>query len=500
MSQAFPEDSGWEDNNVFQSGAESSSPIRPPPRRIRRISTSARPASKSRKSASAPPQYLSESPERSIDPFQLPRSKPASSAKPASAAKPRSSVKPPSSTFNPQLPPDVKRETRSRGPSAAPENKQERLFTIPSQVTEEQESDLEEEARQLEALRQDLASPTKAQTQLPVLELVEAPTEDIQEQEDDVASDVSEFSDEQVAAVSKRISEGGRVMKRQQESDSKEFSRFARLVAVLLMLASSAVLYGYKQESSGIGFCNAGTATNPVLQERRSLAAAVELCQRENRTTLYGSEAESASSPISTGTAVDHGSQPAAESAVELCPLPVFDLFPHPQTCTPCPRYASCTPSSVTCAKGYVLQSHPLLSFLTVPHHASPDDPSLTTFTRPQGLLSSVDTSELVYSAPSLIFDGLPSFGPVAFPPRCVADPLHRRKINYIGKSIESHLAAERGMRLCTGKGADLPETTEIEQAKKWGTDVEKLSKEIMKKTSVCFFVVLPSYRELIDA
>lgn len=371
--------------------------------------------------------------------------------------------------------------------SAAPESKQEWLFGIPSQVTEEQESDLEEEARQLEALRQDIASPTKADPEVPVLEPVEAIAEDVQELEYDDASDVGEYPDEQVAAVSKRISEGGRVVQYQPEADSKEFSRFARLVIVLLMLASGAMLYEYKKESSGIGFCNAGTTTNPILEERQALAAAVELCQRENRTTLYGSEAGSASSPIPTGTTVAAGQQPATESGVELCPLPTFDLLPHPQTCTPCPQHATCTPSSVTCAKGYILQSHPLLAFLSVPHHASPDDPSLTTFTRPQGLLSSVDMPEMAYSAPALIFDGLPSFGPVAFPPRCVVDPFHRRNINLIGRSIESHLAAERGMRLCTGKNAALPGTTELEQAKKWGVEVEKLSKEIMKKTSVCF-------------
>ena len=408
--------------------------------------------------------------------------------------KPRSSVKPPSSTFDPQLPPDVARETRSgsrsRRSSAAPETKQERLFDIPSQVVEEQESDLEEEARQIEALRQDIASPIQAEPIPPLEESVGAIEEDLQEPEEDDASDVDEYSDEQVAAVSKRISEGGRVVRHRPEADSNEFSRFARLVLTLLIMASGAVLYHYKQESSGIGFCNAGTTTNPILEGRQALVAAVASCQRENRTTLYASEVESAPPPVPTGTAaaVDQGSQPETESAVELCPPPTFDLLPHPQTCTPCPRHATCTPSSVTCAKGYVFQPNKFMAYIPVPHYPNPNEPSLSTFTRPKGLLAAEDSSEVAYSLVSSLFDGLPGFGPVAFPPRCVVDPLLKRKINYMGRSVASQLATERGMRLCTGKNADLPETTELEQAKKWGTEVDKLSKEIQKKTSVGFF------------
>ena len=349
---------------------------------------------------------------------------------------------------------------------------------------------MEEEARQLEALRQDIASPIKVEPMSPVKESVGVVAEDLQEPEDVDASDVDEYSDEQVVAVSKRISEGSRVVRRRPEADSTEFSLFARLVMVLLIMASGAMLYQYKKESSEIGFCNAGMTTNAILEGRQALTAAVESCQRENRTTLYASEVESVASPVPTGTAaaVAQGSQSEAESAVELCPPPTLDLLPHPQACTPCPQYATCTPSSITCAKGYVLRPHAFLSSARVPHHPNLEDPSLMTFTRPKDTLSAEDWSEAAYSLVSSVFDGLPGFGPVAFPPRCIVDPLARRKITLIGKSIESQLATERGMRLCTGKNADLPETTELEQAKKWGTEVERLSKEIRKKTSVSIF------------
>ncbi|KZT68959.1 hypothetical protein DAEQUDRAFT_727125 [Daedalea quercina L-15889] len=484
VSQAFPEDSGWEDNNVFQSGADSSSPARPPPRRTRHTSASSRPVPKSRKSLSAPPQYASESPERGPGPAQLPRSKP------PSTAKPRSSVKPPSSAFEPQLPPDIKRGTRSgsrsRRGSAAPESKQERLFIIPSQVTEEQESDLEEE-QQMEALREDIASPkVEAEPQLPVTEpgMAEGTREDSEELEGDVASDADEYTDEQVAAVSKRISEGGQVVRHQPDSDSRGYSFFTRLILLLLVLSSSGVLYEYKRESSEIGFCNANTTTNAVLEDRRARAAAVELCQRENRTALYVSNARSAASPVPTGTASASGqvSQPATDNALEICPpLALFPL-PHPETCTPCPRHATCTPSSVACESGYIPRSHPFLYYVPVPDASPPGQLSETTFTRPRSLLSAdVDVPELAYSAVSALFDGLPGLGPVAFPPRCVVDVRRRRYLNAMAKNIEGHLSGERGRRLCLGENAGLPETTQLEQAKKWGMELEVV-KEVSKR------------------
>ncbi|TFY58832.1 hypothetical protein EVJ58_g6170 [Rhodofomes roseus] len=365
--------------------------------------------------------------------------------------------------------------------SAAPEVKQERLFIVPSQVTEEDESDMEE-MQQMEALRQDIASPVvEAEPAVPVV------MDGSQEPEGDIVSESEEYADGQVAAVSKRISEGGQVVRHQPESEPEGHSLFTRLIILLLLLSSSGMLYDYKHESSGIGFCTAGTATNAVVEDRRARAAAVELCQRENRTTQYVSNTDSATSPVPTGTASVSGedSQPARENAVETCPPPTFLPLSHPETCTPCPRHATCTPSSVTCENGYVLRSHPVLYYVPVPDYSPPNQLSHTTFTRPRSLFSTdVDVPELIYSAVSTLFDGLPGLGPVAFPPRCVADPRRRRHINGMGKSIETFLAAERGKRLCSGEGASLPEDTEIAQAKKWGRELEKLRDESMKKTS----------------
>ncbi|KAJ7905452.1 Man1-Src1p-C-terminal domain-containing protein [Mycena olivaceomarginata] len=88
VSQA--DDSGWEDNNVFQSGAESSSPARPRPKSTRK-SVGPR---KTRKSISAPPEIIpSSSPLRGEPPYSPPQSK-----------------------FAPQLPPSVTRETRLMAP------------------------------------------------------------------------------------------------------------------------------------------------------------------------------------------------------------------------------------------------------------------------------------------------------------------------------------------------------------------------------------------------
>jgi hypothetical protein len=90
---SMQEDSGWKDNNVFQSGAESSSPARPPQRKPARKSVGPR---KTCKSVSAPPEILpSSSPLRVKD---------------------EPMFSPPQSNFAPELPRSVTRESRLLAP------------------------------------------------------------------------------------------------------------------------------------------------------------------------------------------------------------------------------------------------------------------------------------------------------------------------------------------------------------------------------------------------
>ncbi|KAF9820218.1 hypothetical protein IEO21_01651 [Rhodonia placenta] len=445
VSQAFPDDSGWEDNNIFQSGAESSparpSPVRP---RTRRSSAIPRPAVKSRKSMSAPPQYASEKGKEPAQP------------EPAASEEPEPAVKPPSSNFEPHLPPSVARQsrattsrTRAKKGTPAPE------AAAPS--------------RQIEALRNAIAAdavdvPTKTEPHDPPI------TEE--EEEEDIDD---EAIDEQVAAVSQRISEGGRPVQRDVTPASGP-SFLVRCILLLLALSGSGVLLQYKHESARIGFCDTGKATNAVLEDNRARWSAIDSCNRENRTSLYlaDSTAQYVEMPL--------------EDGAEQCPPLALIPLPHPETCTPCPRHATCTPSTMTCDNGYILRSHPLLSLLPVPGTSSSSSLSsaaLNTFTRPGSLLSpSADIPELVYSAISLLLDGIPGIGPVALAPRCAEDPRRRRHIGALGKAIEAMLAAERGRRICAGMGADGPEGDDATEAQRWGLELGKLKDDLKKKTA----------------
>ncbi|CCL99131.1 uncharacterized protein FIBRA_01145 [Fibroporia radiculosa] len=477
ISQAFAEDSGWEDNNVFQSGAESSSPLRPSPVRTRqrRTSVASRLPVKSRKSMSAPPQYEQASPEKGKQPEIL---------------KERArSIKPPSSRFEPRLPPGIARETRATtsratrtpGPELSDERK---IIVIPDDVKEEEEvSDME--MKELEALRQSITGPT-----LEPLEVPDVIQEEAVVAEDDDGED-GELQEE-VAAVSQRISEGGRIVSRERPSGPGPASLLLRVMLVLLALGGSGLFYGHKRESAQIGFCEAGKSSNVILDALRARRAAIESCNEHNRTSLYPPDstlpvsfAEPTPTPQSSS-----GTQDGAVymSDAELCPpLPLLPL-PQADACTPCPRHATCVPDIVTCDSGYVLKSHPLLSFMPVPGTAPLSSPSsryLTTFTRPGSILSpSADLPELVYSAVSMVLDGVPGIGPVAFPPRCVEDPRRRRHIGVLGKAVEALLASERGRRLCEGVGVGEPEGDDISEAKKWGLELERLKEDLRRKTA----------------
>jgi hypothetical protein len=233
-------------------------------------------------------------------------------------------------------------------------------------------------------------------------------------------------------------------------STSQPTQLFARLLLWLVFLGSAYLAFNYKTESASIGFCDRGSNSSRALEDVLSRHAALEACSA-NRTLSSSNNHDAETAP---------------------CPLPPLIPTPHPASCTPCPDHASCTQFGVTCDSGYILKPHIFFSFIPV----SPSQSSLTTSHVPQ-------LSEYFFKVISALTDGLPGFGSVAFPPRCVEDPQRKRNIGALGKAIESMLGKERGRRVChglsTGTQADLPE------AAKWGIEENQLRNVFRKKTAV---------------
>jgi hypothetical protein len=278
--------------------------------------------------------------------------------------------------------------------------------------------------------------------------------------EDDLNLDL--LADQSIA-ISQRIAEGGEMVAiTSPRSHRRVASSILRLFYSILVLIFCGAVLNFKMESAPIGYCDRGSGTNNYLEELRGRRSAVEACNRENRTLLY--------LPSLSAKSESDG------ASVTPCPLPPLLPLPHPDACTPCPDHATCSQYSVVCDVGYLLRPHPLLSFL--PASASAHNISLS--------LSSLPT-DLLWKVLSMGLDGLPGFGSVALPPRCVEDPKRKRNIGALGKAIESLLGQERGRRLCAGGKAVDEVVMDIEggDAKKWGVELEKLRDVMKKKTPV---------------
>lgn len=400
------DDSGWEDNNIFQSGAESSSPIRPSPARPRKSALPRR----GRKSMSAPPQLLdSPSPSRPIR---------------SQDNTPSSPFSPPLTSFKPVLPSIASQELEV--PSFTSVNKAVKAEDLVEDNGDDVTSELptEQQDNGIEALP--------------------------------VSNDQS-VADE-VLAISQRIAEGGASNSPQLANGPGALQIFSRL---LILLSSLVIMYatlGYKMESAELGYCDAGSNTNSFVEELKANRLAAELCNRENGTYLHPP---------------GHDENGEATSLVP-CPLPPLVPLPHPETCTSCPEHAICDRHSVTCDKGHLLRAHALFFNLPAPHQ-----PSNASFS------SSLSPSDVIWKVISYSLDGLPGFGSVAFPPKCVEDPRRKRHIGALGKAIEVVLGQERGRRVCfDGKTAvDIVKEEDGGDAKKWGIEIGELKELIKAKT-----------------
>ncbi|KAF9264714.1 hypothetical protein L218DRAFT_957919 [Marasmius fiardii PR-910] len=420
------EDSGWEDNNIFQSGAESSSPARPSPvRKARRSSVVPR---KSRKSMSAPPQA---SPPKEHD---LP------------------TLAPPQSNFEPNIP-------MFRTP--APIRRLPRPSFVPSPP-----SPLKEESPAEQPFPQSDDDPLCGD-EVPddSLNIVDEEPEvdtrhadgDDEEVQDEIEHEEEEEEEgennqKQVVAVQKRIAEGGRPMppiavdEALIEGEVKPTSFILRLVIYLLVSLGSYVVYHHKIENASIGYCDPGTYTNARLERLRSERAAIEACNAENRTHLIADDPDSPSCP----------------------PVP---LLPFLHTCTPCPEHAVCSGHAIACEKPYILKSPFPLSFLLPPS----TDPTNVNLSLSLSTLSEVRPEDMAWKVISQVTDGLPGLGSVGVVPSCVEDPRRKKHIGALGKAIEKALALERGTRLCYRERERTVKEDDGGEARRWGVPLEEL-------------------------
>ncbi|KAG9104604.1 inner nuclear membrane protein enriched at telomere/subtelomere region [Ceratobasidium sp. 370] len=436
-------DSAWEDNNVFQSGAEDSSPARPSPARRQPKSRAGPPpvtrrVSK-RTSLSAPPQARPTT--RSPDPEPLPD--------PVIEPQTFQDV-PTSSTFTPRLPRTINVPTgglRAFNPPAS-QIRKSIVAAEASAIVDAAESSEEEEEEETQKPTNQIAAPTRT----PEVAEEEAVLDEV---EKSVLSETAEVDQsyetvdepaEYDAAVAKRIAAigedaaAGRALVRR--SDVRPPPIFPAWLSTLIGLSLSlffATVANYKAESSSIGWCDTGRDTNSILIEYKAARAARHECAER----LYVNFALNQVGLLEPGTeAPVAGGQEVIGGLLggECTPLPLVPL-PRPSTCTPCPEHAICSPPhGITCVPTYILKPHPLS---VVP-----------------GLRE--------------LASGLPGFGAIAFPPQCVEDDARKRKVTGVAKGMSGFLDNVRGERICAGVSTDGKEA-DGGMPRKFGIRVEEL-------------------------
>ncbi|KAG8763790.1 inner nuclear membrane protein enriched at telomere/subtelomere region [Ceratobasidium sp. 423] len=442
-------DSAWEDNNVFQSGAEDS-PVKPvrrepktrtgPPPVTRRVSK--------RSSMSAPPQLQppssrSPEPQREITPEVV--------------VEPQTYNEVPSSpAFVQRLPTTVGTPAgglRTFNPPASQIRKSIAVVAV-APPTQDEPSSEEEEGEE------ETQKPTNVADQSRGDELVEAAIDVEEPSQDSLTSDTAEEDqsyeqiDEPVdynSAVAQRIasigqdSAAGRALV--QRADIKVPPVVPRWLSLILGFGFSILLSvtaSYKTESASIGWCETGTNTNSIIAERKIAQAARYECAER----LYLNSTLGAVGLIESGEG-SANRQEVLDGLMggECTPLPLLPI-PHPWTCTPCPEHATCTPPyEITCHPTYILKQHPLD---TIP-----------------GLRA--------------LASGLPGFGAVAFPPQCVEDDARKRKVSGVAKGMATYLETVKGERVCEGSVVG-GKPIDGGESRKFGVKVNDLAELVLKE------------------
>ncbi|CAE6525222.1 unnamed protein product [Rhizoctonia solani] len=441
-------DSAWEDNNVFQSGAEDS-----PVKSVRREPKSrtgppvTRRVSK-RNSMSAPPQLQppgshSPEPQREITPEVV-------------VGPQTYNEVPGSPAFVPRLPATVSTPVgglRTFNPPASQIRKSIAAVAVTPPAQDESSSEEEEEEEETQ-------KPTNVADQSRGDELVEAAIDVEEPDQDSLISDTAEEdqSYEQIdepidynSAVAQRIasigqdSVAGRALV--QRADIKVPPVVPRWLSLILGFGFSILLSvtaSYKTESASIGWCETGSNTNSIIAERQIAQAARYECAER----LYLNSTLGAVGLIeSTEGAANRQEVLDGLMGGECTPLPLLPI-PHPRICTPCPEHATCTPPyEITCHPTYILKEHPLDAI-----------PGLRAFA-----------------------SGLPGFGAVAFPPQCVEDDARKRKVSGVAKGMATYLETVKGERICEGSVVG-GKPIDGGEPRKFGVKVNDLAELVLKE------------------
>ncbi|KAL4074469.1 Man1-Src1p-C-terminal domain-containing protein [Scleroderma yunnanense] len=311
VSTEHPDDSGWEDNNIFQSGPESSSPARPSPaNKGRRKSAVSR---KSRHSMSAPPQLSPPSSPPKAPAFQ------------------RAVCSPPQSKFEPLLPPGILRQPHS-----------------PTQGGLVDHIPLERESMPADQRPHDSLDALISQSQGAL------------GAEFSAADDESACLAAQATVISHRIPEGSSMDRLQPSAPRAQSGSYLLTVLyAICLVVGLTVVINFKMESQAIGYCDTGSNSNRALEEFQARLSATQASNWENRTF------SNVLSSLTDAITFKDGTPYSPFSHIPL---------PHPSACTPCPEYATCTGHKVTCNPGHILRPHPFLALLS-PFGAAPPPP-----------------------------------------------------------------------------------------------------------------------------
>lgn len=335
--------------------------------------------------------------------------------------------------FEPSLPPSFSREARV---TAATEAKRDSIVS-PESYPHPEDKDISDD--ELDIIGADTSA-----NRVEVVHIANDPFDN---------ENVEEADEDQTVAVSRRIAQGGQLVATEPQTRSTPWA--LHILYFLIVAVCSIAVVSYKIESAHIGYCDTGTNTNAALQALNAKWDTIESCNLEDRPFLQ--------LPPLSGSS----NSTKEDSGPILCLPPALVSCLRTTRCTPCPEHASCTKDTVKCDNGFLLKPHPLLSIL------SPFDSS---------------TSPLAAKTHKLIEDvtsGLPYFGPVVFPQRCVEDPQRKKNIGALGKAVEALLGQERGLRLCASDGSEAHADRDGGEARNWGMEMGELREMMKKKTPV---------------
>lgn len=169
------------------------------------------------------------------------------------------------------------------------------------------------------------------------------------------------------------------------------------LTRLLFLLASAAgtaylsyMLYDYKQQSQALGYCDTSSDLNDLVIRKLANMHDLERCRMQQREAIT-----------------------AERERIPECETGGLTWY-SPKLCTPCPEDGVCTNGELKeCLDERIIVRNPILQTI------------------------------------SPLFDGLPTFGPVAFPEKCLRNDTQDNLVMSFAKGIEGYLAEEKGRKIC---------------------------------------------------